>query len=193
MERAWLRMTSIRAGYCNMTDEVDWFLHTRSYWLWPFAEQALVFMLNASLGRQDYTLYSYTSPAPPTSPVREEQDMQALRRKLEEDGLEKVVASAQQIPPDSLRRPFLLMVQDILRAALDAFSTAQGPAAAHIPSTRLLLTVAAASLSGVSVSVAPPMLSLHVKLPPGAQVVGRDETFLANARSTAGLFKVIDN
>lgn len=50
-------------------------------------------------------------------------------------------------PPDALRRGLLHMIQDVLAAA---FNRDEDEGKGHVPSTRVLLTVAAAALSGVN-------------------------------------------
>ncbi|KAH7092659.1 hypothetical protein BKA62DRAFT_786710 [Auriculariales sp. MPI-PUGE-AT-0066] len=46
-----VRMATIHAAMANIVDTADWFIHTRHYWLWAFAEQGLVFAQNSALGR----------------------------------------------------------------------------------------------------------------------------------------------
>ncbi|KZV85239.1 hypothetical protein EXIGLDRAFT_262591 [Exidia glandulosa HHB12029] len=160
--RALVRMSSIRAAMANIVDVADWFLHTRHYYLWAFAEQGLVFAQNSALGRLNSAnplLDAYNTSLAAQQKFDEEE--------RERQGLEKVVVAAAQIPPDAPRRGLLLMIQDVLSAALDAFTVAQatgGVGAGHIQCTRILLTVAAAALSGANATTRAPMHALTRRL-----------------------------
>ncbi|KAH7092663.1 hypothetical protein BKA62DRAFT_723502 [Auriculariales sp. MPI-PUGE-AT-0066] len=216
-----VRMATIRAAMANIVDTADWFIHTRHYWLWAFAEQGLVFAQNSALGRitnpndasssgpggaygsavegpNGGVLPSLAASSPATSapgstpgnqncmgattPMGSESSTPAPGKRSREEAmspsansddpnseenLRDVLAAGAQIPPDAPRRGLLLMIQDVLSAALDAFTVAPYLGAGHLASTRVLLTVAAAALSGANNSTARPILFIQRRVAGG--------------------------
>jgi len=170
---ATVRETSLRAAMPNLIEASDWFIHTRHFWLWPFAEQALVFVQSGLLGRLETTFparsagpsaTSETQSTAPTAasaspsftlddamigePVIAPLDSELLLPASDdphEAALRSIIAHAALAAPDAPLHGVLRMIQAFLFEALSAL-TLHAPG--HLKSVSELLAVVSAVTSG---------------------------------------------
>jgi len=169
---ATVREASLRAAMPNLIEASDWFIHTRHFWLWPFAEQALVFVQSGLLGRLE-TVFPARSAGPSATSVSQstaptlpsgspsftldddtlgEPAIAPLDSELllpasddpHEAALRSIIAHAALAAPDAPLLGVLRMIQAFLFDALSAL-TLHAPG--HLKSVSELLAVVSAVTS----------------------------------------------
>jgi len=144
-----VRETSLRAAMINISEAADHLVHHRLFWLWPFTEQIVWFAQRIGLGAFGCGLemwfrgLGYAASWPYMSRGGVDQSC-TTPSSSEEASLQAVVRTASQITPDGPHQSILCIIHAVLYRAHTAFTYAPS-AALHLPSVRLLSTVAAAA------------------------------------------------